>query len=129
MVMIIWGVLTWWYTEGWYQCLQRVKDRLEATLDFFSIDLLLRTLFAPFRQISAGSVRGSFEAQMRAFFDQLISRCIGTVARLIMIAIGSVMVVLHLVFGLLFLAMWCVVPLLPLIGLGLFIAGWVPWNE
>ena len=129
MVMIIWGIVTWWYTDGWRQCLQRMEDRITATLDYFSFALLINTLFAPFRQISAGSVGGSFEVQMRAFLDRLISRAIGMVVRLITIAIGSVVVLINLLIAFLVLVGWAFVPLLPFIGLGLFILEWLPWSQ
>lgn len=127
--MIIWGMVAWWYTEGWYQCLSRVRERIEATLDYFSFDLLLGTLFAPFRQISAGNVRGSFEVQVRAFFDQLISRVIGMIVRLLTIVIGSIVVLLNLLIALVLLVGWVFVPLLPVIGLVLFSLGWTPWSS
>ena len=127
--MIIWGMVAWWYTDGWRQCLQRAQARLEATLDFFSFGLLVQTLFAPFRQISAGSVRGSFEVQVRAFFDQLISRIIGMVVRLIMIGIGSIVVLMNLLVAVVLLFGWVFVPLLPLVGLGLYLTGWLPWSS
>ena len=126
--MVIWGMLLWWYTEGWHQCVFRVKERLESTADYFSIGLLLKTLFAPFRQISAGNVRGPLNMQVRAFFDRLISRCIGMVVRLIMIGVGSAVLLLHLVAGGIIIASWAFVPLLPLIGMLLFASGWIPWS-
>lgn len=129
MVMIIWGIVTWWYTDGWRQCLLRMQDRIAATLDFFSFGLLVGTLFAPFRQISAGKVGGSFEVQVRAFLDQLISRAIGMVVRLITIAIGSVAVLIDLLVAIVLLIGWLFVPLLPFIGLGLFILEWLPWSK
>ena len=127
--MVIWGIFMWWYSDGWYQCWLRVKERLEATLDFFSIDLLVKTLFSPFRQISAGNVRGSFDVQVRAFFDRIISRCIGFVVRLIMIVVGVVTIMCHLIAGGLLLLLWACVPALPIIGLVLFVVGWLPWNN
>lgn len=127
--MVIWGMMTWWYTDGWRQCALRAKERLEATLDYFSISLLFKTLFAPFRQISAGNVRGSLDVQMRAFFDRLVSRAIGSVVRLIMIGIGSFVIVLNVVVGGIILLLWAIVPALPFIGLILFVFGWVPWSH
>ncbi len=129
MVMILWGMMTWWYTDGWRQCLERATLRLEATLDTFSIGLLLSTLFSPFRQISAGNVRGSFDAQMRAFVDRTISRFIGMMVRLVMIVVGCVVIVCNVVFGLLFVLGWALVPVLPIVGLLLFLIGWVPWSS
>ena len=125
--MIIWGMAVWWYTDGWRQCLQRCIARFESTVDFFSFTLLLKTLFAPFRQISAGRVGGSFEVQMQAFFDRTVSRCIGAVVRLFMLAFGSVVIIFQLLFGGILLIGWACVPFLPIVGAVLYVAGWLPW--
>lgn len=127
MVMIMWGVIAWWYTEGWQQCLSRVKSRLVSTLDYFSFGMLLITLFNPFRQISAGSIRGSFEMQLRAFGDRLLSRCVGAVVRLAMLLIGAIALLLNVTTGVVILIGWLFVPLLPFVGLALSLAGWLPW--
>lgn len=127
--MLIWGMMTWWYTIGWRQCWRRVQERLAATLDFFSIDLLARTFFSPFRQISAGNVQGPLAVHVRAFFDRLVSRCIGAAVRLVMIVVGALTIACNLVAGGLFLLSWALVPLLPLAGLVLFLSGWLPWNS
>lgn len=127
--MVIWGMMTWWYGAGWHQCLRRVKDRIESTLDYFSIGLLFTTLFAPFRQISAGNVRGSLDVQVRAFFDRLISRFIGMLVRLTMIIVGGVVILFNALIGIVFIISWLLVPFLPVLGVILFIMGWMPWTS
>jgi hypothetical protein len=96
--------------------------------DYFSFDLLLKTLFAPFRQISAGRVRGPIGVQIRAWFDKLISRIIGGVVRSMVIVIGAVAMVVAAVIGLARIVLWPIVPLLPVIGFLLATSGWVPWK-
>lgn len=125
----MWGILVWWYTEGWQQCLLRVKGRFEATLDYFSITLLLRTLFAPFRQISASSVGGPLALQLQAFFDRLISRCIGATVRLFMIVAGGIVIIFNVTFGAIILLFWALVPFLPFIGFVMYMSGWLPWSN
>jgi hypothetical protein len=105
-----------------------LRERLAATTDFFSIDLLLRTFFSPFRQISAGKVDGSLNVQLHAFFDRLISRAIGAMIRLFMIIVGLVAIISYAVIGFLLVILWAVVPLLPFIGIGLAVTGWMPWK-
>ena len=125
--MFIVGLLGWWYGPGWRGCMGRVVDRLAATADFFSISLLLRTLFSPFRQISAGSVRGPLGVQLRAFFDRLISRLIGAMVRSAMIIAGGVILTIQAIAGGLASVGWLFVPALPLVGLLLMLIGWMPW--
>jgi hypothetical protein len=53
--MLVVGFLQWWYTRGWMGFAQGLLDKIRSLADFFSLGLLLRTLFYPFRQISAYS--------------------------------------------------------------------------
>jgi len=104
------------------------REHLAALVDYFSIDLLLRTLFSPFRQISAGKVQGPLGVQLRAWLDRLVSRGIGAMIRLFMIVIGALaMIVATLIYSV-GVVLWAVVPLLPVIGIILGVSGWVPWQ-
>lgn len=125
--MFIAGILQWWYGQGWRQRLALLRERLAGTMDYFSIGLLAKTMFSPFRQISAGKVRGPLGVQMRAFFDRLISRVIGAMVRFTVMIIGLMAIMLHAVIGGVFVLLWAVVPLLPIAGLMLFLMGWMPW--
>lgn len=122
------GILSWWYGAGWRFQARKQRIRLASVADFFSITLLLKSLFAPFRQISAGKVRGPIGLQLRAFADRLVSRVIGAIVRTIIIIIGAVALLLMTVIGLLLLLAWAVVPILPLGGMVLMAIGWLPWT-
>lgn len=126
--MFIVGILSWWYTAGWKRRFTSLYERLLRTADYFSIDLLLRTLFSPYRQISAGKVQGSLNVQMRAFFDRLLSRIIGAIIRTFMIIIGLISMLFSAVIGAVLVLLWGVVPLIPLVGFILFAVGWLPWK-
>jgi hypothetical protein len=126
--MFIVGILSWWYNAGWRQRFTILKERLAMTVDYFSIDLLVNTLFAPFRQISAGRVNGPLDVKMRAFFDRLISRLIGGMVRSAMIVFGVVAIIIHSVIGCIYVIIWAVIPILPIVGVILFVSGWVPWK-
>ena len=124
--MFLVGILSWWYGKGLSSRVRIVKDRLRASVDFFSVDLLISTLFAPFRQISAGDVAGPIGVQLRAFFDRLLSRFIGAFVRIFMIIFGLIAMSLQIVFGVIVLIFWLIIPLLPIIGLIMWVIGWVP---
>lgn len=126
MDMVIVWALSWWYGPGWKARVLGMRERLAASYDYFSINLLAKTLFAPFRQISAGSVNGPIGVKLRAFVDQLISRLIGAVVRTIFILVGSVWLLLQVILGSIFVILWAFVPLLPFIGFVATLAGWVP---
>lgn len=126
--MFIVGLLSWWYGAGWARCVRKAQSNLMSIYDYFSIDLLAKTLFAPFRQISAGKVRGPIGVQMRALLDNLISRVVGGVVRTIVLIIGIVTLAISGVIGGLAIVLWPLVPALPFIGLVVALTGWVPWK-
>ncbi len=125
--MFIVGMFSWWYGAGWERCIGSVKNGLLSIYDYFSLDLLLRTLFAPFRQISAGQVRGPIGVQMRALLDNLISRTIGAMVRTIVIMLGSLTLLFACVIGAIRIVLWPFIPALPLLFISFVVVGWVPW--
>lgn len=124
--MFLVGILSWWYGRGWQQRVDIVWEGLRATAATFSIGQLFQTLFAPFRQISAGSLNGSFAQQMRALFDQTISRFVGFMVRTITIIAGGLILLLRTVIGGIVIVGWPLLPLLPFAGLAMFLLGWAP---
>ncbi len=126
MTMVIVWALSWWYGAGWKARLVRLREQLSSSYDYFSIGSLARTLFSPYKQISAGQVAGPIGVKWRAFVDRLISRIIGAFVRTLFIVVGSVWLLLQVVFGALVLIIWPVVPVMPFIGFILMISGWVP---
>lgn len=126
MHMVIVWALSWWYGSGWKRCLLSLRERLEASYDYFSIGLLARTLFSPYKQISAGQVRGPIGVQLRAFGDRLVSRIVGSVVRAILIVSGLVWLTAQTVVGLMVVILWGMIPFLPFIGFIMMLSGWVP---
>lgn len=126
--MFIVGIVSWWYGAGWKQRALIVRERLASLYDYFSFGLLLRTLFAPFRQISAGSVRGPIAAQLQAWFDKLISRCVGACVRTILLLVGIVALFVAVVAGLIEILLWPLVPMMPVVAVVCAMIGWVPWQ-
>ena len=126
--MFVVGILSWWYSAGWRQRLTMLQERLATTIDYFSIDLLAKTLFAPFRQIAAGRVNGPLSVKLHAFFDRLTSRMIGAAVRSIMIFVGIMAIFMHSLIGFVTLVIWALIPVLPVLGILLFMSGWLPWN-
>ncbi len=124
--MVLVGILGWWYGAGWRERMHMISERLMRAEDFFSLSLLMCTLFSPFRQIAAGSASGSISDKFRALLDQLFSRAVGAVVRIIMLIVGIVWLSVLTVAGVVELVLWLFVPLFPLIGAVLFAIGWVP---
>lgn len=126
--MFIVGLFSWWYGAGWKRQVMAVRDHLTSLYDYFSLGLLIKTLFSPFRQISAGGVRGPIGVQLRAWFDRLISRCVGATVRSIVIVTGVIALTLRTIVGLLEIVVWPLIPTVPVIAIVLAMIGWVPWH-
>lgn len=126
--MFIVGMISWWYSDGWKQMILRRQESILDLYDKFSLGLLLKTLFAPWRQISAGSVRGSLSVQFRAFFDRLISRIIGGFIRTVTLIIGLLALVVSLILSLVRIVAWPLLPVAPIVLMIFAIVGWVPWQ-
>jgi hypothetical protein len=106
-----------------------MREHVGSIMDYFSIGLLLKTLFSPFRQISAGKVSGPLAVQMRALADRLISRIIGGMIRSVMVIVGICAIIITTILGCITLVLWAFIPLLPIIGVVLWLAGWMPWTN
>jgi len=124
--MFLVDILSWWYSGGFTDRAHMMKSRLDGLADFFSIGLLFTTLFAPYRQISVGSIGVSLSEQMHAFFDKLLSRIIGSIVRTFMIIAGLIVMFFQVIFGMTVLLFWLVIPMLPIVGLIMMSIGWVP---
>ena len=117
--MLAVSFLQWWYLRGWLTYFDGFRIKMRDMADFFSIGLLLRTLFQPFRQISADETgeKGGLEGALIAFFDRLLSRVIGFVVRIFIIIAGIIVMTCELVFGLAIALLWPCIPLLPFVGI------------
>lgn len=126
MHMVIVGFLSWWYGAGWRERLSMIGARLLRIFDFFSLDLLIKTWFSPFRQIGTGQAARGIGEQFRAFLDQLVSRVIGGIVRTIMLVVGVIVLLLSALIGAVEAVLWAMVPFFPIAGVLLFAIGWVP---
>lgn len=126
--MFIVGLFRWWYGAGFLQCARGCMMRLESALDYFSIDLLLKTMFSLFRQDGAGGVDGPLSVKIRRFFERLISRFIGAGVRFTVLIIGLFVIAGLALGSVIVLVCWGLLPLVPFAGFIMMLSGWVPWH-
>lgn len=93
--------------------------RLGAVADLFSVSQLLRTLFAPWRRIITYP-GASLGERIRAWGDNVFSRSIGFVVRLIVLLAALVTSVVVALLTLVELVIW---PLLPIAAPVLIVKG------
>ena len=122
--MAIAEMFIWWYARGWRVFISHTRNWFSSITDFFSMDSLIRTLFKPYRQISAGTTStGSFDAKFQMFLDRLISRLIGFCSRLVLLFAGILIMLIGGLFSLILIILWPFIPLLPIAGIIMSIAG------
>lgn len=123
--MAILEMFSWWYIHGWLIFIQKIRAFLTNITDFFSMDSLIRTLFQPFRQISAASASAdsSLDLKFHMFIDRLVSRIIGFCSRLILLITGAIIIVGGGIISLILILLWPLIPLAPIAGIVLCIMG------
>ena len=122
--MAIAEMFFWWYAKGWRVFISRARVWFSSVTDFFSMDSLIRTLFKPYRQISANnSGGGSLDLKFHMFIDRLVSRLIGFCSRLILLLTGCVIIVVCGILCLVCIVLWPFIPLLPIVGIILSLIG------
>lgn len=123
--MAIAEMFVWWYSGGWRAFIAKSHSALSHIIDLFSMGDLLRTLFKPFRQISAetASSSSSMDLRFHIFLDRLVSRCIGFVSRLVLLIAGSIIILLGGILSIILILLWPIIPLLPIAGIVLSIIG------
>lgn len=128
--MFIVGMLSWWYTAGWKKIYNILVEKLVVSEDFFSMDILLSNLFAPFKQISAtGYIGGTMQDKMRDWFDKQFSRVFGAVIRLLLIIVGSGWLLVQAIVDIVILLIWPLLPVLPIVGFIFMLMIGTPWNN
>lgn len=110
----------WYYGEAVKNVLNAWRNFIIFALNYFSIPLLLKTLFAPWKRDITRRPRG---LDIKKFFDyltfNLISRGLGFLVRIVTILVGIIFLILTAVVGAIFFALWLVMPLV-LLGLLIF---------
>ncbi len=104
-------LLSWWYGPGWVLAFRKIGERTSRIAASFSVGTLLKTLFSPWRRIVTVGAKG-LDAKMRALLDNLVSRAVGFVVRIMVLMTAAVMTGLSIIFGVLIAVVWPLVPLL-----------------
>ncbi|HUA13003.1 MAG TPA: hypothetical protein VL989_00670 [Candidatus Sulfotelmatobacter sp.] len=112
-------LLSWWYKNGWKQVALSFSPRLKNISNFFSVNQLTGTLFAPWRRIITYP-GASIGERFRAFGDNLFSRSIGFVIRLLVLIAALVCSVVVMFATAVELILW---PFVPPAIIGLIVLG------
>jgi len=91
---------------------------LRYNLNYFSVPLLLKTLFSYWRRYRWFYPRGfDIKGYIETFFSNLISRVLGAVVRMVLIIVGLLIEIFIIFGGLIILIAWLLLPILLIGGL------------
>jgi len=110
--------LLWHFIEAPKSILKGWGNYFRFGLNYFSVGLLMKTLFSPWRNYrwfypKSFDIGKYFEIA----FSNLISRILGFIPRVILIIIGVLFEALIAFFGLLFLLTWFILPIILILGI------------
>ena len=116
----VWYYLLWHYTKAWSDMERIFGNYLWFVGNFFSIELLLKTLFSPWRRLSVTSGRGGEESFFGRIIINTLMRFVGFIMRACTIVIGVLAELAVVALGCCAVIIWL---LLPVIIFFLFFAG------
>ncbi len=115
---ILFTWVNWYFTEVPQAILRGWKNILAFNLNYFSLPLLLKTLFSYWRQYRWYYPRGFDIAKYaEVSFSNLISRVLGAVIRIFILFLGIAAEIIIFVAGAIVLIIWLIMPLLVVFGL------------
>jgi len=122
--MLVISFVQWWYGRGFKEYLAWFVDRLKDIADFFSMRLLVRNLFAPFRQIATEKRDNlPLSERLHAWADLMVSRMVGAIIRFVLLIVGTVSLLVRVVIGLVVMILWPLTPLLLVYAVMLYVRG------
>jgi hypothetical protein len=113
-------LLTWWYGRGFGWVIESTFKRANDIRESFSISILLKTWFSPWKQITTPS---SFRNFFQAAIDNIISRFVGATVRTGLLLGSFFAIILALLVGLVVILLWPFLPLMIFILPILFVSG------
>ncbi|CAN5632477.1 hypothetical protein BH23PAT2_BH23PAT2_05370 [soil metagenome] len=113
------SLFQWWYGHGWTSAVSHAKQRVLRAYRLFSIPILLRTLFAPWRRIITAPGAG-LDAHIRATIDNFVSRFIGSIVRTCVLIYAVILIVSSGIVSFFEIIAW---PFIPFVVVALLIGG------
>ncbi len=108
--------IKWWYSAGWKLRLSSTTTHVKRWVDYFSVDILLKTMFAPWRQNAFSARPGSgLQGKVRVFFDNLVSRMVGFFVRVSVLIAAFFTVIFVFIFNIVVFLIWPFIPISPIL--------------
>jgi len=110
--------LSWQFLDVPGNILAGWKNFLKFGINYFSIPLLVKTLFSPWHRYAWAYPRGfDIGKYLEVFISNLISRILGAIMRIFLIIAGILVEVFIIFAGIILFIGWLTLPILLLAGL------------
>jgi hypothetical protein len=113
----IFDYLVWHYTRAFRDVSSFWMNIAWFVIHFFSIPLLLRTLFSPWKRVTTEHTKYGLEDLAETILFNIMSRVVGALIRSVLLIMGIVSLVVVLVAYVAFLTLWAVLPAVALFSL------------
>ena len=100
----------WWFLEVPGNIFHGTIQVVTNTYNYFSINLLFKTLFAPWKRDIVDSSHFSLAEQLQVMVMNLISRLLGAIIRFITIVVGLLITFVVFLLGIIWLIVFVLIP-------------------
>ena len=120
-------IFGWWYSRGLKDFFVYLKAVMLKITDIFSVKLLLRTYFSPWKRDITSTEGLPLNQVIQMLLFNLVSRFIGFIIKSFILLIYLMVMVVFFAFALALIFIWLFLPLISIlgiiIGIGLIISG------
>ncbi len=109
---IVFGFILWWLYEIPHLIIVTSLKTGRKLFSFFSVDLLFRTLFLPWKRDEVDTTNMALDDKLRVYLMNLVSRLVGAVVRSFTILIGLLAISLTYILGVVSLVGFLGLPIL-----------------
>lgn len=108
------GFLAWHYGEGLKFYVSRYIAAIRVVIHYFSLPLLIPTLFAPWKRLIVVSKKRGFDfiEYFQTLSFNIVSRFMGAFVRILLLITGTVLLVFVMIAGFLGVFAWILLPFL-----------------
>jgi len=109
-VQVLYYYIVWHYTKAWSDMFRVIGNYLWFVSNFFSLELLARTLFSPWRRLAISGGKGKEDSFFGALAVNTLMRLVGFGIRAVTIIAGALTLLLVVVVGCFAALAWLVFP-------------------
>ncbi|MDO8482944.1 MAG: hypothetical protein Q7S86_03965 [bacterium] len=109
-VQVLYYYIIWHYTRAWPDMFRVIGNYLWFVSNFFSLELLARSLFSPWRRLAISGGKGKEDSFFGALAVNTLMRLVGFGIRAVTIIAGIIALIVTIVVGCLVAIVWLLFP-------------------